>query len=576
MTLSSWFPVDLPTTVPINNLISHNPHITRGEEDAAIDCSIHQVLVSKSWRSGERKSNLIAMLLYTLSHHWPIVKYKAKFLLSCGACLFSFVLATSLMGQVRIDYSAATNGLILPIADTSTVTNLSPGIIVFSNLDSMLYLYDGVRFQQLGFTGEISSLNDEDMDTRIEVEKYSDENIIRFTIEGVERIRMIGDRLEMGTGDGNLYIGNQAGQSYTSGDDNTLVGISAGRDLISASENTFIGADAGRDHQEGRENTAIGSEAMLLDTSGMRNTAVGAYSLPVCLSCQYNNTLGFSALSNLQSGNHNLALGSRTMGMKTSGSENIAIGSSAGYNNIIGSNNILIGDSAGFNETGSEKLYIDGSSNGSSTPLIYGDFDTDLLQVNGDFNVFGKTIFNPDVTSRDIIIENKVDFINEPFIHPSDSNFGFIGDENFYFFKTYSSFFFAQTSGNYQTFSDKRLKKDIARLSSGMKVISKLQPVSYKLIKEESKVKRSSPKINYGLIAQDVEKILPSIVHTHPSGMKSVGYQAIIPFLIKGMQEQQTTIEEILEENGILKKLLAENNLVQHDLIERIIKLENK
>jgi len=46
---------------------------------------------------------------------------------------------------------------------------------------------------------------------------------------------------------------------------------------------------------------------------------------------------------------------------------------------------------AGFNETGSNKLYIDNSS--TSSPLIYGDFLTNSVTINGSFTVTGSKSF---------------------------------------------------------------------------------------------------------------------------------------------------------------------------------------
>ncbi len=70
----------------------------------------------------------------------------------------------------------------------------------------------------------------------------------------------------------------------------------------------------------------------------------------------------------------------------TIGSNNTFIGGAAGINNLTGSFNVFVGNSAGRNELGSHKLYI--QNNGSSAPLIYGDFGTSpLVGINGDLGV---------------------------------------------------------------------------------------------------------------------------------------------------------------------------------------------
>ncbi len=64
----------------------------------------------------------------------------------------------------------------------------------------------------------------------------------------------------------------------------------------------------------------------------------------------------------------------------STGDNNVFLGYRAGYSNN-GSSNIFLGYRAGHNETGSNKLYIDNSD--TSTPLIWGDFSTDKLRING-------------------------------------------------------------------------------------------------------------------------------------------------------------------------------------------------
>ena len=50
---------------------------------------------------------------------------------------------------------------------------------------------------------------------------------------------------------------------------------------------------------------------------------------------------------------------------------------------------MFLGYFAGKNETGSNKLYIENSA--STTPLIYGEFDTNNVKINGDFQLTTKT-----------------------------------------------------------------------------------------------------------------------------------------------------------------------------------------
>jgi len=49
----------------------------------------------------------------------------------------------------------------------------------------------------------------------------------------------------------------------------------------------------------------------------------------------------------------------------------------------------------------------------------------------------------------------------------------------------------------------------------------------------------------YGLIAQEVEHVIPELVGTNASGFKSVAYGNLIPLLIEALKAQQAEIDEL-------------------------------
>ena len=48
-----------------------------------------------------------------------------------------------------------------------------------------------------------------------------------------------------------------------------------------------------------------------------------------------------------------------------------------------------------------------------------------------------------------------------------------------------------------------------------------------------------------GIIAQEVEKVIPEVVDTNEKGIKSVSYDSIIALLIESIKEQQRQIDEL-------------------------------
>ena len=78
--------------------------------------------------------------------------------------------------------------------------------------------------------------------------------------------------------------------------------------------------------------------------------------------------------------------------------------------------------------------------------------------------------------------------------------------------------------------SDKRLKEEVKAINNASDIIDKLRPVSFKW---NDKAKELNPnknnKLNYGLIAQEVEEVMPSIVHPIYNGeYKSIDYIQLI------------------------------------------------
>merc|ERR1711998_481001 len=97
--------------------------------------------------------------------------------------------------------------------------------------------------------------------------------------------------------------------------------------------------------------------------------------------------------------------------------------------------------------------------------------------------------------------------------------------------------------------SDGRLKKEVVTLPNAIGVVQQLRGVSYSW--DNSVPGRSVPDgvgLRSGLIAQEVERILPGSVKTDREGWKSVAYTTIIPYLVEAVKEQQRQIEELRAE----------------------------
>jgi len=173
----------------------------------------------------------------------------------------------------------------------------------------------------------------------------------------------------------NISMGYGVGSANDAGSyNNTVIGAFAGRDMTTGFRwNVIIGSYAGQDLTSDCDyNTLIGDEAGIHLTSN----------------CDDNVYIGGASGRNNTAGNMNTALGFYSGGRGgVQGDYNVSIGPYAGYW-VTGNRNVFLGYRAGrqaSSQSFDDRLYIANSE--TSTPLIYGEFDNDLVRINGDLEV---------------------------------------------------------------------------------------------------------------------------------------------------------------------------------------------
>jgi len=101
--------------------------------------------------------------------------------------------------------------------------------------------------------------------------------------------------------------------------------------------------------------------------------------------------------------------------------------------------------------------------------------------------------------------------------------------------------------------SDVRWKKNIAPINNAESLIEGLQGVRFDWRTKEFKDKNFDNTRQVGLIAQDVEKVIPEIVKTDTDGYKAVSYERLTAVLVEAVKEQQKQIQELRREIEYLK-----------------------
>ena len=176
------------------------------------------------------------------------------------------------------------------------------------------------------------------------------------TTDGVElNFRVSNQKAgRIGTSDGNLFLGYQAGNSNSTlfGNRNTFLGFQSGFSNTDGFYNTANGYQALYSNTTTSYNTANGVYALYSNTSGSSNTANGVYALYSNTSGGSNTANGAVALYSNTTGIYNTANGVEALHSNTTGNYNTTDGDKALYYSSTGNNNVALGASAGYGADG--------------------------------------------------------------------------------------------------------------------------------------------------------------------------------------------------------------------------------
>lgn len=117
------------------------------------------------------------------------------------------------------------------------------------------------------------------------------------------------------------------------------------------------------------------------------------------------------------------------------------------------------------------------------------------------------------------------------------------------FYNTQTSTFNSIQVSNVYNYSDANAKTNITNLSNGLSIIKNLRPVSYNFAGNEARKgvhnQYTGNNAEIGLIAQELERVLPNLVFTDEEGHKLVNYISLIPVLIDAVQTLQNEVDEL-------------------------------
>jgi endosialidase-like protein len=365
-------------------------------------------------------------------------------------------------------------------------------------------------------------------------------------------------------GNKNAYFGFAGNMNSTNtGRSNTGVGVQALQANTTGRYNAATGQFALGDNTTGNFNTASGSGALDVNTTGSFNTATGFNALGVnceaarCSGTEgsYNTAVGYSALTANSTGSYNTSLGydAGSDSAQTGLTNATAIGA---YADVAKSNSLVLGSISGVNGAPAGTFVGIGTTAPNSLLTAVGSETSAngfgaALQVSnsaaGGGNWYfragatgtstpagGFSIADDDTYALEIEANGNVGILTD-IDNPPDMALSVNGNAD------------KAGGGSWATFSDRRLKTLNGSFSSGLDQILKINPVRYRY-KEKNALGIRDHDEHVGLVAQDVQKVIPEAVTQNSKGYLLVNNDPIIWSMLNAIKEQQREIRALRSE----------------------------
>ena len=107
--------------------------------------------------------------------------------------------------------------------------------------------------------------------------------------------------------------------------------------------------------------------------------------------------------------------------------------------------------------------------------------------------------------------------------------------------------------------SDISLKDNIRPIESAIFKVKQIRGVTFDWNEKSSELQQQKGH-DVGLIAQEVEMVLPEVIQIRKDGIKAISYEKVVPLLVEAIKEQQVTIENLIKriellENGTSRRI---------------------
>jgi len=353
------------------------------------------------------------------------------------------------------------------------------------------------------------------------------------------------------TGSANNMFGDRAGALVTTGFSNTGVGNSALNALTTGNENIAIGNFALSSLTTGEDNTAVGLSSLPFLLTGVRNICVGHQSGNSYIGAERDNVvIGVTGGRSGENGNiriqtafdtgdNNIFIGQEDVGDNYTvgvGKNNIGIGANCFIALTTGANNVCHGLTT-LNKltTGSSNTAIGVQS---LTAITTGSFNVSIGQASGSNYTTSE--------SSNILIGNLGTVSESNTIRIGGATGSGAGQQNRFFAYGIRGIttgindaiaVLIDSAGQLGTVSSSmRYKDNIQDMFHHSIDIYNLRPVIFTY--------KGQDKISYGLIAEEVEDVMPNlVVYNDKKEPETVKYLDLIPMLLNEIQKLNTRID---------------------------------
>lgn len=330
---------------------------------------------------------------------------------------------------------------------------------------------------------------------------------VKLHVNGDSEINSLTAGRGAGNNTSNTVFGRLAFGNNTTGVNNIAVGAQSLYNNTTGNQNTATGAQSLYSNTTGANNIAVGFQSLYSNETGIQNTAISNYALRSNTTGENHTAVGFQSLFSNTTGIRNTAIANYALYSNTTGSYNVSAGHQSLYNSTTGIANIALGVSAGdIITTGSRNVIIglgtDPSAENGNDQIVIG------------YSLAGK-----------------------------GNDTAFIGGTN----GAYNE----KNVTTWETTSDERIKKNIEDNNTGLDILSKIQVRNFEyrtpdeITNLPSHAAIEKDGVQLGVIAQEIQKVLPECVSENSTGVLSVNTDPLVWYLINAVKELKAEIQAL-------------------------------